>query len=174
MKTIIRAEKIAGLCMVIIVALISTAATIKADFSGQWSFDLIKSNMNEPGMMTPMKMVVTQEKKAIIIQRLSRNSQDENISVIDNISFDGKETESTGFANFTRRSSMVWVSSSAFKVKIAISGTFDGNPINVSITEDWSLSADRNTLTIDRESNGPRGLLIAKYVYDREVISSRR
>ncbi|HZX73816.1 MAG TPA: hypothetical protein VFE57_05300 [Cyclobacteriaceae bacterium] len=177
MKTIngiFRTEKITAVLMVMMVGLVSVASTIKADFSGEWTFDPLKSNMSESSMMAPIKMIITQEKNSIVIQRVSRNQQNENMSMTDNISFDGKETDGTGFANSTRRSSMVWESNNSFKLKISVSGTMEGTPFNVSITEDWSLSSDRNTLTIDREANGTRGLVITKHVYNREIISSKK
>lgn len=174
MYKMLHAERITALLAIVIAALFSSSAGIKADFSGEWTFDPLKSNMSEASMMAPIKMVITQEKNAIVIQRVSRNQQNENISMTDNIAFDGKETDGTGFANSTRRSSMVWESTSSFKIKIAVSGTFEGNSFNVSITENWSLSADRNILTIDREANGTRGLIITKHVYNRELISTRR
>lgn len=172
------AEKKIAILAVVMMAILSSASTFKADFSGQWTFDPIKSNVGESSMMAPLKMVITQEKNAIVIQRVSRNQQNETISMTDNIPFDGKETDGTGFANSTRRSSMAWESSDAFRIKIAVQGTFDGNPFNVAITEKWTLSSDRAILTIDRESNGSRGLIITKHVYNREnnrdpVISKR-
>src|SRR6478736_2512483 len=157
-KVIFRAERVVSMLAIVIAALFSSAAGVKADFSGEWVFDPLKSNLSESSMMAPIKMVITQEKNAIVIQRVSRNQQNENMSMTDNISFDGKETDGTGFANSTRRSSMVWESNNSFKLKISVSGTMEGTPFNVSITEDWSLSSDRNTLTIDREANGTRGL----------------
>ena len=163
-----------ALLAIMIVALLCTASTFKADFSGQWSFDPIKSNMSESGMMAPVKMMVTQEKSAIVIQRISRNQQNENMIVTDNISFDGKETEGTGFANSSRRSSMAWETSDAFKLRININGTTDNGAFNVALVEKWSLSADGNILTIDRESNGSRGLIITKHVYNREMLVSMK
>ena len=167
-------EKKVALFAVMVIAVISSASTFKADFSGQWTFDPIKSNLNESGMMAPIKMIISQEKNNIVIQRISRNQQSETITLTDNISFDGKETDGTGFLNSTRRSSMTWESNDMFKIRIAIHGNVEGNAFAVAITETWTISPDRNALTIDRESNGTRGLMLTKHVYNREMTMSKR
>jgi hypothetical protein len=169
-----RAEKRIAFLTVILIALMSSASTFKADFSGEWTFDPIKSNLAESSMMAPIKMIISQEKNAMMIQRMSRNQQNENITVSDNIPFDGSEIAGTGFANSTRRSSMTWESNDTFKIKVVVNGTFEGNTYNVTITEKWMLSSDRSALTIDRESNGSRGLIITKHVYNREMAVSRK
>ena len=176
MKSIDRrsAAKRTAFLTLFLIGIISGASTFKADFSGTWTFDPLKSNLPESGMMAPIKMTITQEKNAIVIQRIWRNQQNENIAMTDNIPFDGKETSGTGFANSTRRSSMAWESGDTFRIKMTVQGTFEGKAFHVGIAEKWTLSSDRNTLTIDRESNGSRGLIITKHAYNRETMLSRK
>ena len=145
-----------GLLLIIITG-ITSAATIRmlnADFKGEWTFNEQKSKLAEGRFrMNAQKIKVTQEGDALAIERTSANQNGESITSTEKLTFDGKPTESTAFANSKKKSIATW---SQDGQQLTINSTImferDGNQVEIKTVEIWKLTDNGKSLSIDYTS----------------------
>jgi hypothetical protein len=154
-----------------LVILISVAATfLKADFSGEWVLDQQKSSLGEMGgRMASTKLKVTQENTIITIVRTS-NGQMGEVVTTDKLTFDGKESASVGGREGSTRKAALKLADdkNTMTVSSVTVLSFNGNSFEINSKENWSLSADSKTLTIDAEATTQMGVTQTKLVYNKQ------
>jgi hypothetical protein len=151
-------------------AFVAFAGDDKADFSGTWNFNEEKSEMGEGGRwMQPIKLVITQTGNDLTIERHSKGRNDEDFTMTEKLTLDGKECENTVFGENTKKSVATW--SEDGKV-LTLSATMEfwreGAKTEITSVEILKLVEDGKGLSIDYSSKSPRGERKAVYVYDKK------
>jgi len=161
---------IIGFSVSALVILASTAFSfMKADFSGDWALDQQKSNLGEMGRFAPTKLKITQEGSIITIVRTSAGQQGELVTT-DKLTFDGKESTSTGgWEGATRKAALKLTDDqNTMTVNAVTIASFNGTSFEIKAKETWSISADAKVLTIDSETTMQMGVTNTKLVYNKQ------
>jgi len=151
---------------------VCTSATVitSADFSGEWKLNEQKSELGQFGARAPKTIKVTSsDPKSISIERTSTNQNGEAVVRKESLTFDGKESESTGgFGNSTRKASATWSDDGQSMIINAVT-TFDrnGEKMEIKQKETWKLGDNGQTLTIESSSSSSFGENTMKLVYEK-------
>jgi len=143
----------------------------KAMFTGSWKLNEDKSELGDfGGRFAPRKIKVDQKDDAITIAKTSPsfNGGDPNTTT-ETLSYDGKVSESTGFGNSKKKSTLKW-SDDGQSMTITYTITFErnGETSELKGTETWTLSADGKNLTANISSTSSQGEFTMKEVFDKE------
>ncbi len=155
-------------CIFFLAMISSTISS--ADFSGTWKFNESKSELGEGRFRgAANQLIVSQSGDDLSIERVSVRSSGEEMRSTEKITLDGKECTNTVFGDRERKSTAMW-SDDMKTLTITSVMVFEreGQQITVNTTENWTLSEDGKTLTIDYTSTSPRGERKNKFVYDKE------
>lgn len=161
----------------------AAAPAAKADFSGTWKLDTVKSSGLPPG--TEQTMTVTQTGETIKIEtKLITEQGEQNIS--DKYSLDGKEMEFTAnLSESTNNSSAEGETNSTEKKygkgKVTAKRTADGIEIkksfvystqdgdsNIQITRKWTIFPYGKTLSIDTTVLNQNGTLKSRHIFNKK------
>jgi hypothetical protein len=152
---------------------VCTSATVitSIDFSGEWKLNEQKSELGQFGGRGAAKTikVTSSDAKGISIERTSTNQNGEAVVRKEGLTFDGKESESTGgFGNSTRKASAMWSDDSQSMIINAVM-TFDrnGEKMEIKQKESWKLGDNGQTLTIESNSSSSFGESSMKLVYEK-------
>jgi hypothetical protein len=153
-----------------------TSATVMAyvvNFSGDWKLNESKSQLGEFGGRGAARSikVVSSDANGIVIERTSTNQAGEATVRKENLTFDGKEVESTSTTNFgtsKRKSSAKWSDDGqAMIISSTTSFDRDGQTMERKQKETWKLADGGQTLVIESTSTGPNGDNTIKLVYEK-------
>lgn len=165
------AKKLSTLVLASFTLFAFTSLTDKANFSGSWALNEGKSDFGQRGARFAVKTIKADQKAdAIAITRTSPSfNGGEDVTTTENLTFDGKEVQSTGVANSTKKSTLKWAEDGqTFTITSNTSMERNGQTFEFSSTETWSLSDGGKTLTINVVSKSPRGETTTKAVYDKQ------
>jgi len=166
--------------LMVIVTVISGYAFVKANFSGDWALDAEKSVFPAPpgggaggpgGRRGETKLKVTQTGTTLTVVRTSPGRDGAEVITTDNITADGKESQSTGGREGSVRKVTAKWSDDQNTVVITSSTTSSfggGEPMTIPGKETWSLSADGKVLTIDSERSFQGNAMTSKLVYNKQ------
>ena len=146
------------------------AQIVQTDFSGTWKLNENKSELGQFGARgVPSKIVIEQKADAISFTRTAMNFQGEEGTSSETMTFDGKESESLVFGTSKKKSTLKW-SGDGKEMVISSNIAFEmqGQSIDISSVENWSLSSDGKTLTISSKTNTPQGEIATKSVFDKQ------
>ncbi len=146
------------------------AQIFQTDFSGTWKLNENKSELGQFGARgVPSKMVIEQKADAISLAKTSMNFQGEEVNSTENMTFDGKESESLVFGTSKKKSTLKW-SADGKEMVITSNIAFDmqGQTFDIGSVENWTLSADGKTVTISSKINTPQGEIATKSVFDKQ------
>ena len=129
----------------LMIPVISTAQSGKANFSGTWELNADKSNLGDNGgrRFGGGNFVAKQEANLLTVDRTMTNRDGETININSKYTLDGKESTNTR-GNFESKSTANW-SSDGKTLTIVTKMSFNGNDRTSS--EVWTLS-DAKTLSI--------------------------
>lgn len=149
------------LASVFVLSFISMPA--RTDFGGQWKLNEGKSELGEFPGFAAKSVKVEQKEDAITITQVNEFNGEE-MTRTETLTFDGKETESSGgFGNSKRKSTAKWSDDGKIlTVTFVLILEFE-----VKGTEKYSQSDDGKTLTLQSNSEGPMGVISSKAVYDK-------
>ena len=121
------------------------------------------------GRMASTKLKITQEGTIITIVRTS-NGQMGEVVTTDKLTFDGKESTSVGGREGSTRKAALKLADdqNTLTVNSVTVLSFNGNSFEIKSKENWSLSADSKTLTIDSEATTQMGVTQTKLVYNKQ------
>jgi uncharacterized protein YodC (DUF2158 family) len=150
--------------LILLAGFSNSAKSQKANFSGIWKVDSLKSNYG--GFVSAVTLKIKQTTDTISIEQTVRTGRGEIRSSTDKLRLDGKTMTNT--SGTTKGSvSIKWsgralVETSSFHE--------DTHNTTYQATETWTLSPDSKTLTIDRvvANDGEGGHGTSKAVYHRE------
>ena len=156
-----------------VILTVCTSATVitSADFSGEWKLNEQKSDLGQfggRGVAKTMK-VTSSDAKGISIERTSTNQNGEAVVRKEALTFDGKESESTGgFGNSTRKATAKWSDDGQSMIINAVM-TLDrnGEKMEIKQNETWKLGDGGQTLTIESNSSSSFGESTMKLVYEK-------
>lgn len=146
-----------------------TTLTYKTDFSGSWSLNEGKSELGDFGdRFAARKIKAEQKDDAITIAKTATNFNGEEVTNTETLTFDGKTSETTGFANSKKKSTVKW-SDDGQSMAISYTIAFDrgGQTMEIKGTETWTLSADGKTLSVQVSSSSAQGDFSMKAMYDK-------
>jgi hypothetical protein len=146
-----------------------TTVSYKTDFSGSWSLNEGKSELGDfGGRFAARKIKADQKDDAITIAKTVPSFNGDEMTNTETLTFDGKTSETTGFANSKKKSTVKW-SDDGQSMTISYTIEFDrnGDKIEIKGTETWTLSSEGKTLNIQVASSSPQGEFSMKAVYDK-------
>lgn len=150
MKILIKQSNVKMKVLTILLLLIATISNAQqpANFTGTWVRNTAKCDAGNLSINSiPVSISVDQNKNQLQIKRVSKSSPGDSTAYTEKIKFDGSSTTSLVKSNLNKSASVTW--SSDHKQLIESSNYTDGqgNPVQKA-KENWSLSEDSRTLTI--------------------------
>lgn len=148
-----------------------TSRPDRINFSGTWKLNEGKSELGEFGTRFAAKAIkVEQKEDAITIAKDVTTFNGDEVTRTETLTFDGKETESSGgFGNSKRKSTTKWSDDGkTLTISYTLTFEFNGETNEIKGTETWTLSDDGKTFTLQTNSTGPQGDFNTKAVYDKQ------
>lgn len=163
--------------IVVLSALSVFSQSSVANYSGTWTLDLANSKLDERSRIESMKMTVSQTDKEITVATETKRPAppanapqgrpgggmgrggfgggDGKFTY----SLDGKETSDVQVTGMGSTPVKLKAQSEGGKLKLSTTRTINSQMGEVTLTtkEEWGLSADGKTLTVNREMETPRG-----------------
>lgn len=139
----------------------------RANFSGDWKLNEGKSELGDFAARAIRAIKVDQKETDITITttRPGFNGGDDVTTTL-TMTYDGKETESTGFGGSKRKTTVKWSDDGqTLTVNSVIQFERDGQTSEFKSTETWTLKD--GALSIVTNSTSPRGESTTKAVYDK-------
>jgi hypothetical protein len=169
---------------------VSASAQKAATFSGTWTLDVSKSKLGERNMIESQTLTVTQTDKDIKIATATKRAAPPE-GAPGGGGAGGRlaggmgmgPAENTISYNLDGKEVAIEQETPRGKVPTKMTGKVDGGKLSLTTSrtfqtpngemtqttkETWSLSADGNTLTIDREQSSQRGSASTTSVYTRK------
>ena len=146
------------------------AQTLQTDFSGTWKLNENKSELGQFGARgVPSKIVIEQKADAISLTKTATSFQGDETTGTEMLTFDGKESESVFLGTSKKKSSIKWSADGKEMVVTSnIAFEMQGQTIDISSVENWSLSADGKTIAVSSKINTPQGEIATKSVFDKQ------
>jgi hypothetical protein len=138
---------------------IQLSAQAGVNFSGTWTLNEAKSKFgNSEFRFAATLLVVNQEANSISDERTQPGFDGNEMKTTQKIALDGTVSESTGFMESKRKSTVTW---SADKKSITIATTtvfnMNGDNMEIKSSEIWKLGDDGKSLLIESASTTPDG-----------------
>jgi hypothetical protein len=148
-----------------------TTRADKAMFAGSWKLNEDKSELGDfGGRFAPRKIKVDQKDDAITISKTSPSfNGGDPTTTTETLSYDGKVSETTGFGNSKKKSTLKWADDGqSMTISYTIAFERNGETSEIKGTETWTLSADGKNLTSTVSSTSSQGEFTMKEVFDKE------
>jgi len=143
-------------------------APTRADFSGTWKLDKQKSELGQLEPYATHTIQVEQKADAITFLRTAPGFTGQDYSYSETLPFDGKVVESVLFGTSKRKGSIKWTpDQKGFVITYTLYLDFNGQTVEVTGTETYTLSADGRILTIVANSKSSLGDAETKAVYGK-------
>ncbi len=151
-----------------LIILSSANVADKANFSGNWKLDESKSDLGDFGGFAARTIKAEQKADAITIaSTIPGFNGGDPVTTTVSLSYDGKVTESEGFAGSKRKSTAKW---SEDGLTLTISNTIsferDGQTNEFKSTETWTITKD-GLLSVITNSSSPMGERTTKAIYSK-------
>lgn len=148
--------------------LTSSRSIAQTNFSGTWTLNQEKSNLGDlPFRIASDKIVIEQGKNDVTMRRTGQGPMG-TVETNEKFTFDGKECENQFFGNNKKTSVATWPDKKVLNIKSKASFvTEDGQPMDITIDENYSLSDDGKTLTIAYGSTSSFGDIKQTQVYTK-------
>ena len=144
----------------------------KVDFSGSWKLDRNKTDFGKLSENTvPIKVSINQTSDTILIDRFTKNSQDELHSYIERLPLNGNSIENMTNL-YTKKIASIQLEDDAKLTEIAQYINYSDN-VRYKGIETWILSNAGNTLTVTREDKANGSSYFRKMVYDKQSLALR-
>lgn len=143
----------------------------KTNFSGTWSFNESKSQMGEGRFrMAPSKMTISQDNTVLTIESTRTRQSGETMTINEAYTLDGQECDNSNPDQGRTKKSTVTFSADGKVMTITSKTTMErnGNKMEMQSVENYKLSDDGKTLTIETSSTSPRGEFKTTPVYDKQ------
>lgn len=133
------------------------------DFSGSWKLNSSKSKLGDQFSMAPKEIIVVQKGNDLSLEKHSE-FQDQQFTINDKFTLDGKECTNDGWMDSKKKSSVVW---SADKKSIKISSKIamqDGGEMIIS--EIYKM--DGGNMVVEMSASSSYGDMSETQVYDKK------
>jgi hypothetical protein len=142
------------------------SATVSAqglDFSGTWKLNTTKSKLGAEFSMAPKEIIIAQKDNDFNVEKHS-SFQDQEFTIKDRFTLDGKECLNQGWQDSQKKSTAVW-SEDKKSLKI-ISKMSIGDGGEMTITEVYKM--DGGNMVIESSSSSSFGEMTETMVYDKQ------
>jgi hypothetical protein len=142
------------------------SATVSAqglDFSGTWKLNTTKSKLGAEFSMAPKEILIAQKDIDFNVEKHS-SFQDQEFTIKDKFTLDGKECLNQGWQDSQKKSTAVW-SEDKKSLKI-ISKMSIGDGGEMTITEVYKM--DGGNMVIESSSSSSFGEMTETMVYDKQ------
>lgn len=139
------------------------ACVYGADFSGNWKLNATKSKLNDQFSMAPKEVILGQQDNELNVEKHA-SFQDQEITIKDKFTLDGKECINPGWQDSQKKSTAVWAgdkSSLTITSKLAIGGGDE-----MTIVEVYKL--DGANLVIETKASSSYGEVAETQVFDKQ------
>ena len=168
MKAIL-SKKIISLLIAPALLLAFTSKMDRTNLSGQWKLNESKSDLGPMQSFATRAIKIDQKDDGITISQTSPSFNGEDRTLTETWSYDGKETETTLFGSSKKKSTAKWSDDGkSLIISYVLNLDFGGQAMEIKGTENWSISDDGKTLTIQNNSSSSQGDLSTKAVYDKQ------
>jgi hypothetical protein len=142
----------------------------RANFSGSWSLNEVKSELGNFGRFAARKIKVGQKDDAIMISKTSPSfNGGEDVTTMETLTFDGKASESTVFGNSKKSSVAKWSEDGqTLTINYTIAFERNGQTTEIKGTETWTLANEGKSLSVQTVSSSPQGERSTKALYDKD------
>ena len=142
----------------------------RANFSAEWALNEGKSELGDfGGRFAPRKIKVEQKEDGISIAKTAPSFDGGEATTTENLTFDGKQAESTVFGTSKKKTSIKWADDGqSFAMTYTILLDFDGNTTEIKGTEIWTMAADGKSFTSVTSSSSPQGEFTMKGMYEKK------
>lgn len=134
-----------------------------ADFSGTWNLNKAKSTLNEQFSMAPSQLILQQSADVLDVEKHA-SWQDQEFTIKDKFTLDGKECTNKGWQDSQKTSTAVW---SADEKSLTITSKMpmqDGN--EMTIVEIYQMQD--NNLKLDVSANSSFGEMKETFLFDKQ------
>ncbi|MEO5681271.1 MAG: hypothetical protein ABIQ88_01455 [Chitinophagaceae bacterium] len=140
----------------------------RASFTGDWKLNEAKSELGEFGGRVARSIKAEQKEDALATTRVSPGfNGGDSVTTTVKLTFDGKVTESEGFAGSKRKSTAKWSDDGkTLTVSSTMNFERDGQSFEIKSTEIWTITKD-GLLSVVTNSTSPRGESTTKAIYTR-------
>lgn len=159
-----------GSAFALVLALITTVATAKVDFSGVWALDKSSSEGLPPDMDQTMIVVQTGDKLSLETKLITGKGEQ---TVADTYLLDGKEVEFTpkspnGLSGKGKRTAKWTTDGNGIDVNEKVTFDTPEGSVTVQTTRKWTLSADGKTIKIELNTQDPNGMHQSKRTFNKK------
>jgi hypothetical protein len=152
------------LSLVAVSSLLFAFTVAPTDYSGTWKLNEGKSELGQFGARGAASKITIEQKAEDITVMRSLGTVELKESLVN-----GKEVESAGFNNSKKKATLKWAADGqTFVVNGIIAIDMNGQSFELTTVENWSLSADGKTLTLQTTITTPQGEFSTKGVYDKQ------
>lgn len=140
-----------------------TAMAKVSDFSGTWNLNKEKSTLNEQFSMAPSQIILQQSADVLDVEKHA-TWQDQEFTIKDKFTLDGKECINPGWQDSKKTSTAVW---SADEKTLTITSKLpmqDGN--EMTIVEIYQMQD--NNLKVDVSANSSFGEMKETFLFDKQ------
>lgn len=133
------------------------------DFSGSWKLNSSKSKLGDQFSMAPKEIIVVQKGNDLSLEKHSE-FQDQQFTINDKFTLDGKECTNDGWMDSKKKSTAVW---SADKKSLKISSKIamqDGGEMTIS--EIYKM--DGGNMMVEMSASSSYGDMSETQVYDKK------
>jgi hypothetical protein len=151
---------------VVLLAVLFISVLVSAqgfDFSGNWKLNSSKSKLGDQFSMAPKEIIVVQKGNDLSLEKHSE-FQDQQFTINDKFTLDGKECINDGWMDSKKKSTAVW---SADKKSLKISSKIamqDGGEMTISET----YKMDGGNMVIEMSASSSYGDMSETQVYDKK------
>ena len=151
---------------VVLLAVLFISVLVSAqgvDFSGNWTLNSSKSKLGDQFSMAPKEIIVVQKGNDLSLEKHSE-FQDQQFTINDKFTLDGKECINDGWMDSKKKSTAVW---SADKKSLKISSKIamqDGGEMTIS--ETYTLNG--GNMVIEMSASSSYGDMSETQVYDKK------
>ena len=143
-----------------------------ADFSGTWALNEGKSDFGQRGARFATKTSKVEQKKGdVTISRTTPPFQQggEDVTTTETLTSDGKESQTTGAGNSTKKSTLKWADDGqSFVISSSTTMERNGQSMTFNATETWALGDGGKLLTVTTVRTTQQGEQTTKAAYDKQ------
>ena len=140
-----------------------TASAQLLDFSGNWKLNTSKSKLGDQFSMAPKEIIVAQKDNDFNVEKHS-SFQDQEFTINDKFTLDGKECINPGWQDTQKKSTAVW-SEDKMSLKITTKMSM-GDGGEMTIVEVYKM--DGSNMVIESSSSSSFGDMAETMVYDKQ------
>jgi len=136
-------------------------------FSGDWSMNEEKTDMEGGNQMLPAKLIILHKGNDLSVERFYVREWEDDFTYKEELTLDGVECESSIF-NFPRKSVASW--SKDGKMLTITSNTvfnWEGNEFEINTIEKWNIEEEGNVLSVNFTSDSPQGERNGTIIYEK-------